>query len=209
MKFKNSNRAAVVIAPPSAKPTRTSGRDASFTSGVLVPAAEAAITGILFASMVVAVISLRNPDIENRFTLWSILWLAGTTVAWIGLLLHSRRLLENLEARTGLDLDGNGYIGAPPKPRRIILFNKRSAEDLAELSEQQFREGFRHFVSQLSSCGTAMDAWEKRIGRETYQEYRDALFAEGYAGWTNGKNDRNGWKLIAGVDEILANISEF
>ena len=208
MKFKTANRTAV-IAPAPAKPTRTSGRDSTFTAGVVVPAAEAVITGILFASLIIAVISLRNPGVENRATLWSILWLAGTTVAWIGLLLHSRRLLENLEARTGLDLNSDGYVGAAPKPRRVILFNKRRAEDIDEANEQQFREGFRHFVSQLPARGTAMDAWEKTIGRETYQAYRDALFAEGYAGWTNGKNDRNGWRLLATVDEVLTNIREF
>lgn len=188
-------------------PARVTGRSAGFVSEVVVPASEAAITGILLATLTVAIAGLISPENVNSGAIWLIAWSVTTSATWLIILWHTRGLLASVERITHVDINGDGKIGK--RGQRVTLMNPRRAQAEAEKrAEDEDRSRFRSFVVQLERRGTDLRAWEKLIGRETYTDYRNALFAEGYAGWTNGKNDRNGWKLLAPVDEVLESIME-
>jgi hypothetical protein len=183
-------------------------RAAGFIADLFVPVLQALFTGLIASGLIAYCIHKLAPRWNGILDLWLFLALVIATVSWICLLVDTRKLLWAVERIFG-DLDGDGAKGKP-KGNRITLMNPRHAQDEAEeRAEKEERLKFKRFVEQLSFRGTAMEAWEKDgMPREVYQRYRDALFAEGYAGWTNGKNDRNGWKLLVPIQEVLDSIVE-
>jgi len=92
-------------------------RPAGFVSDVLVPLAQAAVTGALLAALLtVAACTLFNIDIKP-IIIWAGLALLITTGAWLLLLVDHRRLLWAIETMTGIDLDQDGAVGNAEKRR--------------------------------------------------------------------------------------------
>jgi hypothetical protein len=89
-------------------------RAATFVADVVVPAAQAGISGALISGAVTFVVS-RTDWYGSLLTLWLGVTVIVSCLAWVVLLMDSRRLLWAVERLTGKDLDGDGRAGQPEK----------------------------------------------------------------------------------------------
>ena len=210
--------------PPADSITEAPARAASFVSDLVVPLTQAAVTGGL-AALLVTLILCELFDWLTAFTtilpvispwrLGGVLWLACSTLAWAVLLRQTRRLLWAKETRTGRDLDGDGVVGPPPKTKeRVVIVNAGQAQaDAASRAGAERASEFSRFIAAIPKEGTSLGAWESELGRETYNDFRDALIRLGWARWKSTKrsgepNKTKGWTLTLDVTEILSRISE-
>ena len=92
-------------------------RPAGFVSDVLVPLAQAAVTGALLAALLtVAAFALARDYIDAKpVAVWAGLALLIMTGAWVPLLIGHHRLLWAWETLTGQDINQDGQIGKPEK----------------------------------------------------------------------------------------------
>ena len=190
----------------------TPARAADLVPDLLVPLAQALVTGAFLAGLVVFVLAEISPRFDgDLLRVWGFSALAISTVTWLILLGQTRRLLWAYEQWTGRDLDGNGKIGKPPE--RIVIINAGQGQrEAAQQDEAAQLSQFARFVAALPARGTALRAWEAELGRDTYNEYRDALIRLGWARWNSMKadgtpNERQGWTLTLDAGEILRRIS--
>jgi hypothetical protein len=181
-------------------------------SDVLVPVLQAAISGALLAALLVFVVSELVPDWDaDLLKVWSITALAITAGAWLLLLGQTRRLLWTVEKLTGHDLDGDRQVGRPQE--RLVVVNAPKGQQAANQRGNAARASlFADFVARLPTRGTDARSWERELGRETYQEFRDVLLKVGWAKWNSTKkdgtpNERRGWTLVLPAAEILERIS--
>jgi len=190
----------------------TPARPPGFIADVVVPFFQCMVTGLLFSSLVTFLVSLTEYD--GKLTpLWLGLMLAVATVAWLFLLVDSRRLLRVVEQLTGLDLDGDGFKGQPPVQERYIPLNPTaSRQDAARVAEAQERgrvaSELGAFVVKLPHVGTDQRTWETRIGRDKYTAFRDLLIEMGWATWNHARDKRQGWRLVLPVRTILQRIGD-
>jgi hypothetical protein len=186
-------------------PTRAPG----IASDLVVPFGQAMITGGLLSGLVTFISARAGYDGE-LLALWFGLALFIGTVTWIFLLVDTRRLLRQIEKLTGLDIDGDGKVGNPQD--RIVLVNADKAREEAQQHAQAQERAsmaaeLSEFVARLPQVGTDQRTWEKRIGRDKYQAFRDALLEMGWAEWNSPRDKRRGWRLVLPVRQILGRIS--
>jgi hypothetical protein len=196
---------------PAEVTTETPARAADLIADLAVPLCQSLVTGALLGGLAVFVLGELAPDWEvNRFKIWAGLALGICAVTWGILLWDTRALLRTAETLTGLDLNRDGVIGKPRE--RIVIANVGQAQQEAEArANVQRRSEFAQFVAALPVKGTALRTWEPELGREAYQEYRDALLRLGWAAWNSTKRDgtpntRRGWELTRPAAEILERI---
>ena len=190
----------------------TPSREPGFVADVVVPFFQCMVTGLLFSSLVTFLVGLT--DYDGKLTpLWVGLMLAVATVAWLALLVDSRRLLRVVEKLTGLDLDRDGVVGPPKVEERYIPLNpSASRQDAARVAQEQERgrvaSELAQFVVRLPSLGTDRRTWEPRIGRDKYTAFRDVLIEMGWSRWRSPRDKRQGWELVLPVREILQRIGD-
>lgn len=189
-------------------------RVAGLVPDVVVPLAQALLTGALLAALVVFLLGELAPNFDgNRWAVWFALALAITAAAWLLLLSDTRRLLWGIEVLTGQDLDGDAQIGRPEVEEKLVIVNaEQSAQKSAQREKSERASEFYRFVADLPARGTAARSWEKKLGRDVYQQYRDALIRLGWARWNSVNddgtpNERRGWTLTEPVPDILRRIS--
>jgi hypothetical protein len=153
------------------------------------------------------------PELDiNPLKSWLAVALLVATLTRIVLLMDTRRLLWGIERLTGLDLDRDGATGKPQE--RLVIVNAGQSHTEAEQQANAERASqFAQFVARLPAKGTAARKWEKELGRETHQEYRDALIKLGWARWKSIRadgtpNEKKGWALVLPAAKILRRISE-
>lgn len=187
----------------------TPTRPAGFVSDWLVPVAQAVTTGAMVAGLI-TFLSVQAGYDGGRTSLWFGLALAIGTIAWVFLLVDTRRLLRTIEKLSGLDLDGDGKIGNP-QDRMVLVNAPQSRKEAAEMAQEQEKAEtaaeLSEFVSKLPTIGTDRRTWEPRIGRDKYVAFRDVLVEMGWAEWRSPRDKRVGWELVLPVREILRRIS--
>jgi hypothetical protein len=176
----------------------------------LVPAAQAGLTGLLLGALLAALLWLFVPDLEaHPLAIWAGATLVIVAVAWLLLLVDTRKLLWNIERLTGQDLDGDQEIG---RPGHLVFVNRERAKQRAEKDRKEAEwRAFLGFVSRLGVKGTTLAVWESEIGRDRYNEFRDALIDYGFARWRSYKsngtpNTTQGWYLLDEPEDILAQL---
>ena len=168
---------------------------------VLVPLCQALVSGIVAGGLWAGGAAALGADFWAVF-IASVAIFGGA--AWFILLADHRRSLWVRERRESRDIDGDGHVGEPQQSRPPILVNPyrgqraREADDRAALLET-----WAEFVRGCA-IDTTQRAWERRIGRDQYQEMRDALIDSGWARWRNEADQRAGWELAADPETILA-----
>jgi len=182
-------------------------RAASFVADVGVPLTQAAITGAVVSGLVVFLVSELAPGFDaDLVKVWFGLALAISAFAWLVLLMDTRRLLWAVERVLGADLDGDRHLGKPKE--RVVVLNAGRGQGAAAGREDVSRlRGFASFVARLPHKGTQLRSWEKELGRDVYQMYRDSLLDAGFARWRSD-DERQGWELSVPVREILSRLAE-
>ena len=160
----------------------------------LIPLLRAVVSGVLVSAVLVF-----------GWQVWRGVWLdlptAGLICALVSLVIWGLStwgdlLTWGIEDVLDRDISGDGVVG---NPDRLILVNARPQVDPRERKRLQFED----FVKGCET-DTALRRWEPVIGRERYQEYRDALIGTTWGRWVDPDNVKRGWELAAEPGEIIA-----
>ena len=164
------------------------------TEGVVIPGLRAIVSGVLVTLVILF-----------GWQVWRGAWLdlptAGLICALVSLVIWGLStwgglLTWRIEDALDRDISGDGVVG---NPDRLILVNARPQVDPRERKRLQFED----FVKGCET-DTALRRWEPVIGRERYQEYRDALIGTTWGRWVDPDNVKRGWELAAEPGEIIA-----
>ena len=178
--------------------TSQPARPADLVADLVVPFGQAMITGALLAGLFVVLLAEVVPDFDgDLLKVWAMIALGIAALAWLLLLVDTRRLLWAIEKLTGRDLDNDNQVGKPTE--RVVIVNAAKAQQEAtQQANTQRASDFSQFVAGLATKGTSQRSWEPELGRATYQDYRDALIRLGWARWKSIKrdgqpNETKGW----------------
>jgi len=183
-------------------------RSADLVGDLVVPVGQMAVTSALLGGVVAWLVGQLVPAASGHlFEVWLGAALLTGAVSWLLLLTGT---LRRLETRIGVDLDGDGQVG-PPQERLVFVGRERARAESAQARREDEWSQFVQFVRELPHRGTAVAAWQKTLGRDRYQTYRDALLDYGFARWNsykdNGKpNTSQGWSLVVDVADILSQL---
>lgn len=101
------------------------------------------------------------------------------------------------------DINHDGYVG---EPATTFVNPYQGQANAQREAAQEWRKGLLSFVRQCETVGTSGPAWEKRIPRSQYEDYRDTLLKSGFAVWISERNHLQGWKLATDAESIAAQI---
>ena len=104
------------VPPGSQMETAVPARPASWVADVVVPVAQAAISGAIGGALVTW-LAVRAGWKGDWVALWATLALIIAAVAWVLLLFDTRKLLWAVERLVGADLNRDGARGDPSKQR--------------------------------------------------------------------------------------------
>jgi hypothetical protein len=179
----------------------TPARPATWESDVLVPVGQSFFLALILSLAGAALAGgLASANEASPWRWAGLAFVSVFLIVWAlsyyVILRDQRATLWTIETRIGRDLDGDGMTGRPDG--HVILVNPPPKEDPGARLRRQFAE-FVH------GCETDTSArrWEPQIGREKYQQWRDALIRMRYATWDNPENPRQGWHLTSPADEIV------
>ncbi len=169
-------------------------------SNVLVPLAQAAITGVLGGVAVGLVgYALLGLPVEVVAPVAIFVLIA---VAWGWRLWSCDQTLWRTETRLGVDLNHDGSVGKPePHPFPV---NPAAGRVVAEQrAEREYRERMAKFVH---ACAANSDERKRArdVSRAQYREWRDLLIRAGHARWLEERNHLRGWELTAAPGDVLA-----
>jgi hypothetical protein len=89
----------------------------TLTGPVVVPLAQAGITGFLIAVALTVVVGITRLSLPvHKFELFAGIWAVATLVAW---LMFRQRWQHVIETVLGVDINRDGHIGDPPEPEII------------------------------------------------------------------------------------------
>ena len=188
----------------------TPTRAPSIAADVLVPLFQAGVTGMLLSGLVTFVSNRAGYDGELG-ALWLGLALFISTVAWVFLVIDTRRLLRTIEKLSGIDIDGDGQVGQVQE--RYIPVNapaaRREAAQIAQENERaEVACELAEFVARIPHIGSDVRTWAPRIGAQKYRTFRALLLELGWAAWNSPRDKRQGWSLVLPVREILQRIDD-
>jgi hypothetical protein len=115
-----------------------------------------------------------------------------------------RAMIVRIESITGVDVNQDGVIGAPP-PRFVAINPYAGRAALERDAAERDRTSLEQFIRGCA-VDTSLRRWEPSIGRDCYQEYRDRLIDSGWAEWKRPGNERAGWVLTATPEATIAGL---
>jgi len=128
------------------------------------------------------------------------LLVALALAAGVMLAMAARDVINYLERATGVDLDRDGDVGLPGSPFILLNARKQEPDPEAKLKAQA--------LEFLRGCevDTSARRWEPVLGRQRYQQWRDALMKAGFAEWLNPQQQKLGWRLKVSWQEIVKHL---
>jgi len=176
-------------APPGSEYSReTPAADLStIESGVRVPLAQAAITGVV-AFLLAGLAGLRY---GWHWTSPVVFGVAGFCLAWWGLLVNTRRLLKTIESVVGKDLDGDGEIGFTVELTENLLDGKRRMRfvNFPATERQVLR-----FATAMTN-GILTTYGNHGLSRRIFSVLRDESISRGLCAWTDPANHPQGFSV--------------
>ena len=167
----------------------------SFTAGILIPGAQASITGIMIAIPAGVIAYLAQFQAPWA---WSLLtWSLVQAIAWLRLLWRWLDLTRPLELATGLDLDGDGQIGEPATVRIQLTSDDGRQTQLMDLPTTEAK---LITLAHALAAGAPLSESEwtgagKLYSRSEFRTLRDEFLARGLVTWTSPDDHRQGVTL--------------
>lgn len=180
----------------------TPHRAPSIQSDFGVPFLQATFTGFFLGTAIAACVwALKG---SGFLKVWAVSLPVCAALAWLWRLAASHDTLWKIERYVG-DLDDDGVRGKPERgPQQHIIalnpYQGRQAQRNDELD--RLRGEFVHFV-MACAVDTSARRWEKKLGRERYQQWRDVLIKSGYGRWRNEDDPKGGWLLTANPQDVV------
>lgn len=178
-------------------------REGNLHSDVLVPLAQASITGVLVASVLsIATYLLITTSAVIVGYLFVVASVSITAGLWIRLMSNRNRLLWKIERITGKDFDGDGYVGEPDTLRiEVSTTNEHGFRSLEFLDVPGDARRFRQFAcAVLNGKPVSQSGWTGNGGLYTRREFialRDELLKRGWLVWRNPHAPAQGVTLTA------------
>lgn len=193
----------------------TPARAPGFVSDLVVPFGQALTTGALVSGLVAFAASRTEYD-GDLLALWFGLALGIGTVAWVLLLVDTRKLLRQIERLTGLDLDGDGTAGDPAVKRQLEVHVKEGnhtriiESDWLEIDDERliiFAAGI------LRGRGLTEAEWgkEKAVfpsGINAWRAFRSRLLDAGLIAWVDPNKPNLGYQVTASGRAFFRRVAE-
>ena len=193
----------------------TPTRPAGFVSDLVVPLGQAMITGGMISGLVTFAASRTEYD-GDLLALWFGLALAIGTVAWVLLLVDTRRLLRVVEKLTGLDLDGDGVAGDPEK--RVLEVHVNDGQGYTRIVESEWLgiddDRLIAFAVGISNGrGLTEATWGKDRavfpeGINSFRAFRSKLEEAGLISLVNPKASNLGYEVTAAGRAYFRRVSQ-
>lgn len=182
--------------------TRTIPTRAPTASGdVVVPLAQAAITGFVFGLTSGAIAYVQAWPAWVPVAVGSGVF----ALAWMWLLADHRSLLRVTETIIGRDLDGDGQVGQPAASETVrveVVEHHNEAGDTSNVDSMRFfelpatRSALRHFAREalngVELSERAMAGKGRPISGPRFRNLRDSLIEAGYLRWASESDHRQG-----------------
>lgn len=184
-----------------------------FTSGVVIPGAQAIITGVLCGIAALAITAWFN------LPFWAIGGTAAAVImagSWLAYRSRWQIVLENL---LGVDLNHDGRIGTQPLPQALPA--PQAEQVRIELVQDQGRRGdfidlpYADRLPQLAAGLTngrqfAQAAWCGQSGifsRSEFDALRDTMIERGLMAWKNPEAKAQGVVLTAAGRSVMKRLA--
>lgn len=133
-----------------------------------------------------------------------LLMLAAFGLAFLVKVSSAEATLWTVERVIGADLDRDGTVGKPEDHDHIIL----AGPGPTTLTPAERKRGqFVTFVRAIGATGdTSRERFEGSLGRQRYEEFRNALIGSGLAQWVDPDNHRQGWELARDPAAIIQGV---
>lgn len=165
-------------------------RAGNLHSDVLVPFAQAAVTGTLTAlsASLLSWLFITSDTTVNLYLFVGILVLV-TFAMWIKLLGVYNQLLWKAERFTGKDFDGDGVVGEPD--RIVVEVRTPDSSHVEFLHYEVARDALEEFArAALSGESLAVNRWvgkQSPFSRAQFEQLRSAMIADGILAERRGK----------------------
>ena len=177
--------------------TRQPFRQPGLEADVLVPAWQAVLLGITGGLSLAGVLATLSPA-----PFWQT---AGVCVAggialtfwWrLGVVTSTLWTVETYESAEDTQVE-------KPVDQAHIMALSPYAGQVAQQNDElnRLRGAFVGFVLGCA-VDTSARRWERKVGRERYQEWRSLLLSSGYAAW-RGNDPKSGWELTTQPEQII------
>lgn len=177
---------------PTARPT--------LESQVLVPLLQAMIIGLVGGLLSTWLLADLLEVVDGWWPSAGLLVLATFGLTFVAKVGAAEATLWVTERTLGVDLDRDGVVGKPEA--HIVTVAGPGCSTLTP--EERKRAKFVTFVRAVGVTGDGgYTRWERRLGRDRYLEFRDALLKTGLATWRDPDNHRLGWELTRPAEEII------
>ena len=180
------------------------------TTGVVVPGLQSLITGVLVGAAAGAVSAWFN------LPAWAIAGTAAATISATAWLSYRGRWAWLLEQASGVDLNGDHFIGEPqqpaPQPVRVIVEQDNGHQvDYIDLPPTIDREKAALFARGLLGGRVfAQTAWTGATGlfsRGEYDQLVSVFISRGLAQWRNPGAHAQGLTLTAPGRAVLRHLA--
>ena len=166
-------------------------RESNIHSDVLVPLAQASITGTLIGASASAIfLLLVSKDTDVAVYIFSVTFVLVTAVVWMQLMRDRNQLLWKVERLTGKDFNGDGVVGEPETLRiELSAVNEHGFQYMETLDIPGSASKFREFAcGVLSGRAISIASWTGQGGLYSKREFvalRDELLKRGWLKWRN------------------------
>lgn len=186
---------------------------ASAPVAVVVPLAQAVITGVLIGLPIGALSWLAG--FSNPWKVVLVVWLVVQGCAWLVLLFRWARLVELVERSLGVDLNADGFIGEPPveriDPIRVEILDrpdrKTTFVDLPASPEQ-----LRLLVAGVARGAPLSETFWTGAGRPfskaEFHELRQAMLKGGLLVPRNERAPAQGFQLTLAGKHLIRRACE-
>ena len=181
----------VEIERPTARPT--------LEGMVLVPFFQAIIIGVTVGLLITWALVDWLKALDGWWPAGGLLVLACFGLAFVGKVANAEATLWTVERIIGADITGDQVVGKPSAHDHIIIAGPGAS---TMTPEERLRAEFTQFI-QGCAVDTSMRRWERIIGREKYQQWRNGLIRLGWAEWIKDDEPKQGWKLTRPPNEII------
>jgi hypothetical protein len=177
-------------------------RAPAVSSDVAVPLLQALASGVFGGLGLTAGLVLLGKG-AHWWPTWGIAILACVAAAWFWRLRSCEESLYRVET-----ILQPVAPSEPPERSHILALNPYQGRQAQVVDDRAALRGqFARFVMG-ASVSTSARRWEKMLGREKYQSWRDLLISSGYARWKSERDQRAGWILTAPAVAIIGNLQD-
>ena len=166
-------------------------REETVHSDVIVPFAQASITGVLVGSSF-AILALLFFTKNTTFAvyLFAVLSVLVTAVVWIQQMQKRNEILWRVESLLGRDFNGDGVVGEPSSLRiELSTTNEHGFQSMEILDLPGDALRFREFAcAVLAGRAISLASWTGQGGlysRREFIQLRDELLKRGWLVWRN------------------------